>query len=171
MIPADAQLRALKRDGSSNVPPSATIPPGLAPPDNSRAQGQQGKENRRAARRKAAQDGGNTENEIHEGTAEFRCRGACRHERVWQPQRVCRYQHVRQHAARRRLHHLRRLRPSRCEVLTNPFQRELAGEFARCAASSRAYCSVSIESTFLSRRIALILGKRSASPLAWRELG
>jgi len=35
MIPADAQLRALKRDGSSNVPPSATIPPGLAPPDNS----------------------------------------------------------------------------------------------------------------------------------------
>jgi hypothetical protein len=35
MIPADAQLRALKRDGSSGVPPSATIPPGLAPPDNS----------------------------------------------------------------------------------------------------------------------------------------
>lgn len=34
MVPADAQLRALKRDGSSNVP-SATIPPGLAPPDNS----------------------------------------------------------------------------------------------------------------------------------------
>jgi hypothetical protein len=35
MIPADAQLRALKRDGPSNVPPSASIPPGLAPPDNS----------------------------------------------------------------------------------------------------------------------------------------
>jgi hypothetical protein len=35
MIPADAPLRDLKRDGSSNVPPSATIPPGLAPPDNS----------------------------------------------------------------------------------------------------------------------------------------
>ena len=35
MIPADAQLRALKRDGSSNVPPSATVPPGLAPPDTS----------------------------------------------------------------------------------------------------------------------------------------
>jgi len=35
MIPADAQLRALKRDGSSNVPSSATIPPGLAPPDAS----------------------------------------------------------------------------------------------------------------------------------------
>jgi hypothetical protein len=34
MIPADAQLRALKRDGSSNVPPSVSIPPGLAPPDN-----------------------------------------------------------------------------------------------------------------------------------------
>ena len=28
-----------------------------------------------------------------------------------------------------------------------------------------------MESTFLSRRIALILGKRSASPLAWRVLG
>src|ERR1044072_6529648 len=27
----DLQLRALKRDGSSNAPPSATIPPGLAP--------------------------------------------------------------------------------------------------------------------------------------------
>jgi hypothetical protein len=35
MLPADAQLRALKKDASSNVPPSATIPPGLAPPDNS----------------------------------------------------------------------------------------------------------------------------------------
>jgi hypothetical protein len=35
MIPADAQLRALKRDGSSGGPPSAIIPPGLAPPDNS----------------------------------------------------------------------------------------------------------------------------------------
>jgi hypothetical protein len=35
MIPADAQLRALKRDGSSNVSSSATIPPGLAPPDAS----------------------------------------------------------------------------------------------------------------------------------------
>src|SRR4030095_2089225 len=35
LIPADGQLRALKKDASSNVPPSATIPPGLAPPDNS----------------------------------------------------------------------------------------------------------------------------------------
>ncbi len=35
MLPADPQLRALKKDASSNVPPSATIPPGLAPPDNS----------------------------------------------------------------------------------------------------------------------------------------
>jgi hypothetical protein len=35
MLPADHQLRALKKDDSSNVPPSATIPPGLAPPDNS----------------------------------------------------------------------------------------------------------------------------------------
>jgi hypothetical protein len=35
MIPADAKLRGLKKDASSNVPPSATIPPGLAPPDNS----------------------------------------------------------------------------------------------------------------------------------------
>ena len=35
MIPADAQSRALKRDASSGGPPSATIPPGLAPPDNS----------------------------------------------------------------------------------------------------------------------------------------
>jgi hypothetical protein len=35
MLPADLQSRALKRDASSNVPPSATIPPGLAPPDNS----------------------------------------------------------------------------------------------------------------------------------------
>jgi len=34
MIPADAQLRALKRDGFSGGPPSAIIPPGLAPPDN-----------------------------------------------------------------------------------------------------------------------------------------
>jgi hypothetical protein len=34
IAPADAQLRALKRDGSSNVS-SATIPPGLVPPDNS----------------------------------------------------------------------------------------------------------------------------------------
>jgi hypothetical protein len=33
--PADAQLRALRKDSSSNVPPSATIPPGLAPPDSS----------------------------------------------------------------------------------------------------------------------------------------
>lgn len=35
MLPADLQSRALKRDASSNVPPSATIPPGLVPPDNS----------------------------------------------------------------------------------------------------------------------------------------
>jgi hypothetical protein len=35
VAPADAQLRALKRDTSSNAPTSATIPPGLAPPDNS----------------------------------------------------------------------------------------------------------------------------------------
>ena len=35
MVPADAQLRALKRDGSSNGRTSATVPPGLAPPDNS----------------------------------------------------------------------------------------------------------------------------------------
>src|SRR5947208_13141493 len=35
MLPADRQLRALKKDAASNVPPSATIPPGLAPPDNS----------------------------------------------------------------------------------------------------------------------------------------
>src|SRR6266550_7555354 len=35
IVPADAQLRALKRDGSSNAPTSATIPPGLVPPDNS----------------------------------------------------------------------------------------------------------------------------------------
>lgn len=31
MLPADLQSRALKRDGSSNVLPSASIPPGLAP--------------------------------------------------------------------------------------------------------------------------------------------
>jgi hypothetical protein len=35
MLPADPQLRALQKDASSNVPPSATISPGLAPPDNS----------------------------------------------------------------------------------------------------------------------------------------
>jgi hypothetical protein len=35
MLPADPQLRALKKDASSNVPPSATIPPGLALPENS----------------------------------------------------------------------------------------------------------------------------------------
>jgi hypothetical protein len=35
MLSADHQLRALKKDTSSNLPPSATIPPGLAPPDNS----------------------------------------------------------------------------------------------------------------------------------------
>src|SRR5204863_1607725 len=35
MLPADHQLRALRKDANSNVPPSATIPPGLAPPDNS----------------------------------------------------------------------------------------------------------------------------------------
>ena len=72
--------------------------------------------------------------------------------------------------ARRRLHHLRRLRPSKYAV-DRSAQRKPDVEFARRAVSSRAYCSVSIESTFLSRRIALILGKRSASPLAWRELG
>ena len=35
LVPADSQLRDLKRDGSSNVRTSATVPPGLAPPDNS----------------------------------------------------------------------------------------------------------------------------------------
>jgi len=35
LVPADAQLRALKRDGSSNGRTSATVPPGLAPPGNS----------------------------------------------------------------------------------------------------------------------------------------
>jgi hypothetical protein len=35
MLPADRQLRALKKDAASDVAPSATIPPGLAPPDNS----------------------------------------------------------------------------------------------------------------------------------------
>src|SRR4029077_3212518 len=35
MLPADLQSRALKRDASSNVPPSATLPPGLAPPGDS----------------------------------------------------------------------------------------------------------------------------------------
>jgi hypothetical protein len=35
MLPADLQLRALKRDASSNAKPSASIPPGLSPPDNS----------------------------------------------------------------------------------------------------------------------------------------
>jgi DNA repair exonuclease SbcCD ATPase subunit len=35
ILPADRQLRALQKDATSNVPPSATIPPGLAPPDNS----------------------------------------------------------------------------------------------------------------------------------------
>ena len=35
MLPAEHQLRALKKDAASNLPPSATIPPGLAPPDNS----------------------------------------------------------------------------------------------------------------------------------------
>src|SRR6267378_3224554 len=35
MLSADHQLRGLNKDASSNVPPSATIPPGLAPPDNS----------------------------------------------------------------------------------------------------------------------------------------
>jgi len=34
MLPADLQSRALQRDASSNVPPSATIPPGLSPADN-----------------------------------------------------------------------------------------------------------------------------------------
>jgi hypothetical protein len=32
ILPADLQLRALKKDGSSNVQPSASIPPGLSPP-------------------------------------------------------------------------------------------------------------------------------------------
>ncbi len=35
MIPPDSQLRALKKDDSSNAPAAATVPPGLAPPDNS----------------------------------------------------------------------------------------------------------------------------------------
>jgi hypothetical protein len=35
ILPANLQSRALKKDASSNVPPSATIPPGLAPTDNS----------------------------------------------------------------------------------------------------------------------------------------
>src|SRR6267142_5105622 len=43
IAPADAQLRALKRDGSSNVPPSATAPPGLAPPDASQLKASRGK--------------------------------------------------------------------------------------------------------------------------------
>jgi len=34
-------------------------------------------------------------NAIHEATIQFWRRGACRHERVWQPQRICRYQHLR----------------------------------------------------------------------------
>src|SRR5207244_13284258 len=40
-----------------------------------------------------------------------------------------------------------------------------------CAANSRAYASVSIASTSLSRRMALIRGKRRARPLACRVLG
>jgi hypothetical protein len=32
MLPTDLQLRALKKDGSSNVQPSTSIPPGLSPP-------------------------------------------------------------------------------------------------------------------------------------------
>jgi hypothetical protein len=43
---------------------------------------------------------------------------------------------------------------------------ESADGFACCTASSRTYSSVSIESAFLSHRMALILGKRSANPLA-----
>jgi hypothetical protein len=34
MLPPDLQLRALRKDGSSNVQPSASIPAGLSPPDN-----------------------------------------------------------------------------------------------------------------------------------------
>jgi hypothetical protein len=33
VLPPDLQLRALKKDGSSNVQPSASLPPGLSPPD------------------------------------------------------------------------------------------------------------------------------------------
>jgi hypothetical protein len=35
LMPADAQLRALKKAGSANPATSGVIPPGLAPPDNS----------------------------------------------------------------------------------------------------------------------------------------
>jgi hypothetical protein len=103
VLPADLQLRALKRDASSNAKPSASIPPGLSPPDNSQlkasrerrmAELRARKKNGTAARYKTAQVGGNTENEMHGGTTQFRCRDACRHERVSQHHRLCQYQHV-----------------------------------------------------------------------------
>ena len=97
LVPADAQLRALKRDGSSNGRTSATVPPGLAPPDNSQLKASREKRIDRSARFKAEQAGGNTENAIHEGTTQFGCRCTYRHERVRQHQWACRYQHVRRH--------------------------------------------------------------------------
>jgi hypothetical protein len=42
-MPADAQLRALKRADSSNVQPSGSIPPGLSPPDNAQLNATRGR--------------------------------------------------------------------------------------------------------------------------------
>src|ERR1051326_8274790 len=62
------------------------------------------------------------------------------------------------------LRHLRRLRLSNSSRHLRPEAN--CPPMAGWPASLRAYWSVSIESTLLSRRIALILGKRSARPLA-----
>ena len=120
MAPADAQLRALKRDGSSNVSPSATVPPGLAPPDNSQL---------KASREKRIEELRSIRQRRMEAIQEMR---SMRTRPNSVPGRLPTRAHLATPVglpiparppalARRRHHHLRRLRPSRYELLTNRF--------------------------------------------------
>ncbi len=146
ILPADLQSRALKKDASSNVPPSATIPPGLAPTDNSQLKASR---ERRMGELRAIRQ------QRLEAIQKRRSIGAQRNAGAGAPADTSASGNT----------------SGSADTGSSSLQRKLADEFARCVASSRAYCTVSIESTSLSRRIALILGKRSASPLAWRGLG
>jgi hypothetical protein len=97
MIPADAQLRALKRDGSSGGPPSATIPPGLAPPDNSQLKASREKriEELRAVRQRrmeAIQKMRSMRPQPNSGAG-----APADTSESGNTQRVCRYQHLRRH--------------------------------------------------------------------------
>ena len=169
LAPADAQLRALKRDGSSNVRSSATVPPGLVPPDNSQL---------KASREKRMEELRSIRQRRMEAIQKMRSMRTQPNSGAGAPADTSASGNTSGSADTSTRQHWRGgditisvvYAPVNTTV-DQSVQRKLAGEFARCAVSSRAYCSVSIESTFLSRRIALILGKRNASPLAWRELG